>query len=108
MYTAYDMTAQLSLNTSVICSRDDGRQLKKQSLQDHPSGKSQTMFESLKSGTCHRFLYGFTRGELHHSTALAETQRAICTLHIDKSTQVSTVRVVIALNVPITHLLTTY
>ena len=41
--------------------------------------------EILNSGTCHRFLYGFTRGELH-STALAETQRAICTLHIDNST----------------------
>ena len=63
--------------------------------------------EILNSGTCHRFLYGFTRGELH-STALAETQRAICTLHIDVSTQVSTVRVVIALNVPSTHLLATY
>ena len=63
--------------------------------------------EILNSGTCHRFLYGFTRGELR-STALAETQRAICTPHIDSSTQVSTVRVVIALNVPITHLLTTY
>ena len=63
--------------------------------------------EILNSGTCHRFLYGFTRGELH-STALAETQRAKCTLHIDNSTQVSTVRVVVALNVPSTHLLATY
>ena len=95
------MTAQLSLNTSVTCvstTADNSKIVTARPLEWQVTDD----VEILNSGTCHRFLYGFTRGELH-STALAETQRAICMLHIDSSTQVSTVRVVIALNVPISY-----
>ena len=108
MYTAYDMTARLSFNASVIYSQDDGRQLQKIVTARPHEWQVTDDVESLKSETCHRFSSRVYQGGVFHSTTLAETQRAICTLHIDNSTQVSTVRVVIALNVPITHLLTTY
>ena len=100
------MTALLSLNTSVTCVSTTADNSKIVTARQHEWQVTDDV-EILNSGTCHRFLYGFTRGELH-STALAETQRAMYTLLLDNGTQVSTVRVVVALNVPSTHLLATY